>query len=65
MKRIDVEVGQFVLAREPIAVMGKSESEGGSGSGQNRPVLYIEFRKDSRPINPAPWWVKAPEKVQG
>ena len=23
----------------------------------NAPVLYIEFRKDQRPIDPDPWWV--------
>jgi septal ring factor EnvC (AmiA/AmiB activator) len=31
----------------------------------NAPVLYIEFRKDQRPIDPDPWWVDASRKVQG
>jgi len=29
------------------------------------PVLYIEFRKDQRPIDPDPWWSDASRKVQG
>ena len=65
MNRIDVEVGQFVLAGEPVSLMGTSASDEGPKSGQGRPVLYVEFRKNSRPINPAPWWTKLPEKVQG
>ncbi len=64
MSRIDVSLGQFVLAGEPIAVMGDSAapSQGDDGS---RPVLYVEFRKDGRPIDPDPWWAEASEKVQG
>jgi septal ring factor EnvC (AmiA/AmiB activator) len=64
MSGIDVRLGQFVLAGEPIAVMGNSAtpSQGGDGS---RPVLYVEFRKDGRPIDPDPWWAEASEKVQG
>ncbi len=64
MSRIDVSLGQFVLAGEPIAVMGNSAtpSQGGDNS---RPVLYVEFRKDGRPIDPDPWWAEASEKVQG
>ena len=64
MSRIDVSLGQFVLAGEPIAVMGNSAtpSQGRDGS---RPVLYVEFRKDGRPIDPDPWWAEASEKVQG
>jgi septal ring factor EnvC (AmiA/AmiB activator) len=28
-----------------------------TGSVQSRnPVLYIEFRKDARPVDPGPWW---------
>ena len=29
------------------------------------PVLYVEFRKDGRPIDPDPWWVEGHQKVQG
>jgi murein hydrolase activator len=65
MSRIDVSPGQFVLAGEPIAVMGGSASPGSSGDENSRPVLYVEFRKDGRPIDPGPWWAEASGKVQG
>jgi septal ring factor EnvC (AmiA/AmiB activator) len=64
MSRIDVSLGQFVLAGEPIAVMGNSASPS-QGGDNSRPVLYVEFRKDGRPIDPDPWWAEASEKVQG
>ena len=62
MDQIDVEVGQFVLAGEPVAAMG----EGGTGAAGGDPVLYVEFRKDGGSIDPEPWWAKSPsEKVRG
>jgi septal ring factor EnvC (AmiA/AmiB activator) len=64
MDRIDVSLGQFVLAGEPIAVMG-SLATPSQGDDSLRPVLYVEFRKDGRPIDPDPWWAEASEKVQG
>ncbi len=64
MSRIDVSLGQFVLAGEPIAVMGESGS-GSSADDSSRPVLYVEFRKDGRPVDPGPWWAEELEKVQG
>ncbi len=64
MSRIDVSLGQFVLAGEPIAVMGNSATPS-QGDDNSRPVLYVEFRKDGRPIDPDPWWAQASEKVQG
>lgn len=64
MSRIDVSLGQFVLAGEPIAVMGNSAAPS-QGGDSLRPVLYVEFRKDGRPIDPDPWWAEASEKVQG
>ncbi len=64
MSRIDVSLGQFVLAGEPIAVMGNSATPS-QGEDSSRPVLYVEFRKDGRPIDPDPWWAEASEKVQG
>jgi septal ring factor EnvC (AmiA/AmiB activator) len=65
MSRIDVSLGQFVLAGEPIAVMGNSAVSGQGGDENSRPVLYVEFRKDGKPIDPDPWWAQASEKVQG
>lgn len=69
MDQIDVEVGQFVLAGEPVAAMGDTGlSAGPSATGNDRtdPVLYVEFRKDGGSIDPEPWWAKGPsEKVRG
>jgi septal ring factor EnvC (AmiA/AmiB activator) len=65
MGRIDVSLGQFVLAGEPVAVMGASLPAGQGNNDNSRPVLYVEFRKDGRPIDPGPWWAEAFEKVQG
>jgi septal ring factor EnvC (AmiA/AmiB activator) len=64
MSRIDVGLGQFVLAGEPIAVMGNSATPS-QADDNSRPVLYVEFRKDGRPVDPDPWWAQASEKVQG
>ncbi|MGZ5862391.1 MAG: murein hydrolase activator EnvC family protein, partial [Methyloceanibacter sp.] len=65
MSRIDVSLGQFVLAGEPVAVMGAVAPTSQGGKDTSRPVLYVEFRKDGRPIDPDPWWAVASEKVQG
>jgi septal ring factor EnvC (AmiA/AmiB activator) len=56
LDQIYTNVGQFVLAGEPVAAMSKAPPPG-TGSAQSRnPVLYIEFRKDARPVDPDPWW---------
>jgi septal ring factor EnvC (AmiA/AmiB activator) len=65
MRHIDVSLGQFVLAGEPIAVMGSAALSSPSVDENSRPVLYVEFRKDGRPIDPGPWWAEASGKVQG
>lgn len=60
MERIDAVLGQFVLAGEPIGVMGGTRvaSNVNVDIGTRRPVLYVEFRKDGVPIDSAPWWAK-------
>jgi septal ring factor EnvC (AmiA/AmiB activator) len=65
MSRIDVSPGQFVLAGEPIAEMGKPAMPDQSSDDSSRPVLYVEFRKDGKPIDSGPWWAETSEKVQG
>ena len=68
MERIDVQLGQFVLAGEPVAVMDSTRlaSVGAVNVGAPQPVLYIEFRKDGASIDPAPWWATSNvEKVGG
>ncbi len=67
MDRIDVERGQFVLAGEPVGVMGARRLASTSPElAASSPLLYVEFRKDNTSIDPAPWWVRTPdEKVRG
>jgi len=67
MDRISVDLGQFVLAGEPVAAMGTgSHIAAILATGSSQPVLYIEFRKDGAPVDPGPWWVAGEgEKVRG
>jgi septal ring factor EnvC (AmiA/AmiB activator) len=68
MDHINVDVGQFVLAGEPVATMGEAPlmSLIGAAIEKNNPVLYVEFRKDGGSIDPSPWWAKSQsEKVRG
>jgi murein hydrolase activator len=67
LDRVNVDIGQFVLAGEPVASMGAQPAGAlASEAGGGNPVLYIEFRKDGAPIDPSPWWAKSDgEKVRG
>jgi septal ring factor EnvC (AmiA/AmiB activator) len=67
MDRISVDLGQFVLTGEPVAVMGSgSQIAAILTTGSSQPVLYIEFRKDGTPVDPGPWWATGEgEKVRG
>jgi septal ring factor EnvC (AmiA/AmiB activator) len=67
MERISVDLGQFVLTGEPVAVMGNGTRIAAIlATGSSQPVLYIEFRKGGTPVNPGPWWAAGEgEKVRG
>ncbi len=68
MDEIDVQLGQFVLAGEPVATMASSKlaSTDPADIVSTQPLLYIEFRKDGASIDPAPWWAaSSDEKVGG
>lgn len=67
MDRISVDLGQFVLTGEPVAVMGGGPQVAAAVAiGSSQPVLYVEFRKDGVPVDPSPWWAtKDSEKVRG
>lgn len=67
MDQISVEVGQFVLAGEPVGNMGEaSASPSGTDGDRGDPILYVEFKKDGGSVDPEPWWAKGPsEKVRG
>jgi murein hydrolase activator len=67
MDRISVDLGQFVLTGEPVAIMGNgSHIAAILAAGSSQPVLYVEFRKDGVPVDPGPWWAAGEgEKVRG
>ena len=68
MDRIQVSVGQFVLAGEPVAVMGDGSARTAAAAaiGAAQPVLYIELRRNEAAIDPGPWWAKTNiEKARG
>jgi murein hydrolase activator len=68
MDKINVNVGQFILAGEPVAIMGNGsvKTAAAIALGAVQPVLYVEFRKDGVAIDPGPWWAKpALQKVRG
>jgi murein hydrolase activator len=68
MDRINVESGEFVLAGEPVGMMGDGSARMATSAavGAARPVLYIELRKDGTAIDPGPWWAKSDiEKARG
>jgi septal ring factor EnvC (AmiA/AmiB activator) len=50
-QRLDVKLGQSLLAGEPVGVMPDWEP----GATTQRPALYVELRHDGTPVNPAPW----------
>ena len=47
LARIDGTMGQWVVAGEPVGVMGRPDKA--------KPVLYVELRRNGQPINPLPW----------
>jgi septal ring factor EnvC (AmiA/AmiB activator) len=67
MERISVNIGQFVLTGEPVAIMGSTSQVASIlATNASQPVLYVEFRKDGTPIDPGPWWAaNEGEKVRG
>jgi septal ring factor EnvC (AmiA/AmiB activator) len=58
--RIAVSQGQRVLAGEPVGAMGETRvaSVQADSSLNLQPELYIEFRKDQKPVDPSPWWAE-------
>lgn len=65
LSQIDVQPGQFVLAAEPVGTMSGGQKNSSSAAPVSGPVLYVELRKDGRPIDPDPWWASGQQKVQG
>lgn len=77
--RIEAQVGQWVLAGEPLGRtdddVGRSQdaSEGTKSGGQAAKAedrssgskLYVELRLDGQPINPLPWLAAQTNRTQG
>ncbi len=61
MENVSVRPGQFVVAGEPVATMGAKRvaSAAALALETDRPTLYIEFRKDGKPVDSRPWWTAA------
>jgi septal ring factor EnvC (AmiA/AmiB activator) len=68
LRRADVTRGQFVLAGEPVGVLGDGP-EGAPialGDGAGQPILYVELRRDGQSIDPGPWWATThSDRVRG
>ena len=58
MSRISVATGQSVLAGEPVGAMAEARvaSTSATKNLDATPELYVEFRKDGKPVDPTPWW---------
>lgn len=55
MARIDAQVGQRLLAGEPVGLMERADT----------PSLYVELRRNGQPINPMPWLTANKGKISG
>jgi septal ring factor EnvC (AmiA/AmiB activator) len=58
--RTDAIVGQWLLAGEPVGVMGPATGN----SPETSPELYLELRHDGQPINPLPWLNISDSKIE-
>jgi murein hydrolase activator len=47
--RVDIEVDRWVLAGEPVGALPDAVDKASVGA------LYMELRRDSRPVDPQPW----------
>lgn len=66
LDRIDVGLGQFVLAGEPVGLMGSgaaspaalpaADPAGAAATDVAGSDLYVEFRRGGTAVDPAPWW---------
>ncbi|MET3856673.1 murein hydrolase activator EnvC [Rhizobium sp. OAE497] len=58
MDTISTRQGKFVFAGEPLAAMGAKRVASATALAleTNLPTLYIEFRKDGKPVDSRPWW---------
>lgn len=62
--RIDSALGESVLPGEPIGIVGNTTGAVAGGSGPPS-RLYLELRRNGRPIDPMPWLGASTDKVSG
>jgi septal ring factor EnvC (AmiA/AmiB activator) len=55
--RIDVVLGQWVVAGEPVGLM--------TNPTEGKPALYLELRHNGQPIDPTPWFSTQLSKGEG
>jgi septal ring factor EnvC (AmiA/AmiB activator) len=63
LDRVDAVVGQWLLAGEPVGVMGAVGMNASAAADTGRPRLYLELRRDGQPIDPVPWFGVAEAKA--
>ncbi len=59
LSQVAVSPGQPVKAGEPVAKMGENPVALALAKDltlATTPMLYVEFRKNGEPVDPAPWW---------
>jgi septal ring factor EnvC (AmiA/AmiB activator) len=57
LSRVDGVEDQWVVAGEPVGLMAHTDS--------GKPALYVELRRNGRPINPLPWLTARNGKAGG
>jgi septal ring factor EnvC (AmiA/AmiB activator) len=66
MARIRVETGHAVAAGEPLGEMGDSPAQAmvGSQLKDQRPIIYVEFRKAGDAVDPSAWWIGSKKEAR-
>ncbi len=67
LKKMAVETGQYVRAGEPVGEMGDRPAPATVTDSQletRRPILYMELRKNGRPIDATRWWLGARQEAR-
>ena len=57
--RLDKAIAAMLaLAGEPVGAMGETRVASTSAAPDENTAqeLYVEFRKDGKPVDPSPWW---------